>query len=538
MQAFEEPTLLRWNTQEHVISPQGETPETGCIYDSCPPHRREGFRHSTAVRNRAASDVLDSSVPGVKIFLFDSTSMNHHAETFEEQFRSFLERESLLSRGESIALAVSGGPDSMVMLHLFLAIRESWQLSLSIVHVNHQLRSQESDEDEAFVREVASARHLSLHAERVDTVGFQHRRKLSKQEAARILRYDVFERARKALGASLVATAHTADDNAETVLLNILRGTGIRGLAGIPIRRDASGIIRPILFAHREDVERYASERKIRYRIDSSNALVSSTRNLLRHQIIPLLAREVNPDVTGALLRVARTMRELVSRLDRELDAGGGTIVAPDARGNVVLDLKALERAPSFLHDEYLLLALKQAGAPISSEKVMQLRDLWSGQSGRRHHLARNVVAVRDHDQLVLGAPEEALAYSHPVEIGTEYTFPSFTFSAKPLGGSPKTLLQSADKAVIDGATLGKTLTVRSWKPGDWFMPLGMGGRKKLSDFFTDEKISHDRRHLFPVLESDGSIVWICGLRLDDRAKVTPATTRWVELSFHHRSSP
>ena len=460
--------------------------------------------------------------------------MSPLAHTFEERFRAFLDRESLVSRGDQVALALSGGPDSMAMLHLFLSIRKSWKLSLCVVHVNHQLRGAESEEDEAFVRTAAAAHGLPLYAERVETIAYQHRHKLSKQEAARILRYEAFGRARKALGASLVATAHTASDNAETVLLNILRGTGIRGLAGIPLRREPEGVIRPILFALRQEVEQYAAERHISFRTDSSNLLLSSTRNFVRHEIIPRLATGVNPDVTGALLRVAQTMRDLVSRVDREIAAGADSIIRSDESGRIVLDVKGLERAPPFLIDEYLLLALKKAGAPISTEKVLQMRDLLLGQSGRRHHLTHSVVAFRDHDELVLGEDRSPSAYSHQVEIGSEYTFDSFTFSAKPLAGPPEALQTSSDRAVVDGSALGKSLTVRTWRPGDWFMPLGMSGRKKLSDFFTDRKIAPDRRHLFPVLESDGSIVWICGLRLDDRAKVTPATQCWVELSFHH----
>jgi len=112
--------------------------------------------------------------------------------------------------------------------------------------------------------------------------------------------------------------------------------------------------------------------------------------------------------------------------------------------------------------------------------------------------------------------------------------FPDFSFSAKPLGVKPEGVVLAPDRAIVDGGALGAALTVRSWKPGDWFMPLGMHGRKKLSDFFTDEKISHERRRRIPIVESGGSIVWVCGLRIDDRAKVTPQTTKWVELSFHH----
>jgi len=133
-------------------------------------------------------------------------------------------------------------------------------------------------------------------------------------------------------------------------------------------------------------------------------------------------------------------------------------------------------------------------------------------------------------------SPEIPVDFAYPVELGSEYAFEAFSFSAKPLSEAPDTLPRSGDRAVIDGSVLGHSLTIRSWKPGDWFTPLGMRGRKKLSDFFTDHKIPQERRSLFPVLESDGSIVWICGLRLDDRAKVTPSTTRWVELSFHHHA--
>lgn len=460
--------------------------------------------------------------------------MSPHAHTFEERFQHFLEEHSLVSPGDSVACAVSGGPDSMVMLHLFLGLQTTWDISLAVIHVNHQLRAEESDQDESFVRAVAAEHGLPVHAERVDTTAYQHSHKLSKQEAARILRYEVFERARTALGTPSVATAHTATDNAETVLLNVLRGTGIRGLAGIPIRRDRSGVIRPILFALREEVEQYAAEHAIPFRTDSSNLLVSSTRNLLRHEIIPKLQGQVNADITGALNRVSATMRDLVSRIDRELEASGSGVLATDERGRVVLNLKNLQLVAPFLQDEVLLLALKQAGAPVSTEKVLQLRDLCEHQSGRRHDLTSTIAAVRDQDQLILGPLTTVDEFSYDVALGEEVSFAEFSFSAKPLSVMPQGPLLAADRAIVDGAALGPALTVRSWKPGDWFMPLGMHGRKKLSDFFTDEKIPHERRRRIPIVESGGSIVWVCGLRIDDRAKVTPETKRWVELSFHH----
>ena len=462
--------------------------------------------------------------------------MSPHAHTFEDRFRHFLEEHSLASPGGSVACAISGGPDSMVMLHLFLSLRATWDLSLAIIHVNHQLRAEESDQDESFVRAVAAEHGLAIYVERVDTLAYQHSHKLSKQEAARHLRYEAFERGRRELGLPLVATAHTATDNAETVLLNVLRGTGIRGLAGIPIRRDPGGIIRPLLFAVREEVEHYAAEHAVMFRTDSSNALVSSTRNLLRHEILPTLRRQVNADVSAALNRVSDTMRALVSRIDREIDAGSAEILRTDERGRVVLDLKRLALAPAFLQDEYLLLALRQAGAPVSTDKVLQLRDLSEGQSGRRHDLTRTAVAIRDHDLLILGPQVPASDFSHDVDLGAEYTFEGFSFSAKPLAVKPDDVMLSSERAIIDGGALGTTLTVRSWKPGDWFMPLGMHGRKKLSDLFADEKIPHERRSRIPIVESGGSIVWVCGLRLDDRAKVTPQTKNWIELSFHHHS--
>jgi tRNA(Ile)-lysidine synthase len=460
--------------------------------------------------------------------------MDSHVHTLEERFQSFLESESLVSRGENIALAISGGPDSMVMLHLFLAVRKSLGVTLCVVHVNHQLRGRESEDDEAFVARVAGQLELPAYVERVNTLDFQHGNKLSKQEAARILRYEVFNRARKKLGAARVATAHTATDNAETVLLNILRGTGIRGLSGIPLQRDGGGIIRPLLFAFREEVEQYASRLAIEYRRDSSNLLISSTRNLLRHEIIPRLREQVNPDVTGALLRISRTMRDLVSRIDAEIMVDSERIVRSDGGRRVLIDLKELEIAPPFLQDEYLLLALKLAGGPVSTEKVLQLRDLREGQSGRRHDLSRGLIASRDHDVLILGQPEPRRDFAYKVELGSTYDFDRFSFSAKPLASKPQALPESRDREIIDAAALGTSLVLRSWKEGDWFMPLGMQNKKKLSDFFADQKISHEGRLLIPILESDGSIVWICGLRLDDRAKVTPETTGWVELSYHY----
>jgi tRNA(Ile)-lysidine synthase len=463
--------------------------------------------------------------------LYAVPAMNNDQNTLESRFSAFVRSAGLVKPGDRVLLAVSGGVDSMVMLHLFEVFRRSWNLELHIAHLNHQLRGDESLRDEEFVRQTAEALGLPCHTKRADILDHAHRRRLSKQEAAREVRYQFLEDVRSSIRAASVATAHQADDNAETVLLNALRGTGIRGLAGIPTRRDAGKIIRPLLFARRAEIEGYADAHTIPYRTDSSNESTEYTRNYLRKAIIPLLS-EVYPDVTESLNRISRMMRQLDERIGNELDARWPSLCGLDEKGRTVLIVPRLLSEPAYLQEEIAVRLLRSLDIETHASAVRRILDLCTQPSGRSLQLSGALAVYRDRDRLVVVPSTPSQPFFQKVDLGSRYTFPTFEFSVSSPLAPPPRLDTARTTEFADADRLGGRLVLRSWKDGDWFIPLGMQTKKKLSDYFTDEKVPLFEKPTIPILESEGAIVWVCGKRLDDRFKVTDRTRSVVKLEY------
>ena len=458
--------------------------------------------------------------------------MDKLQHSLENQFAQFLRSAGLAREGDSIVLAVSGGIDSTVMAHLFAELLPRWNLRLFIAHVNHQLRGEESAGDEAFVQNLAASLKIPFFVERVNVIELMQGARISKQGAARQLRYDALESIRLRVAASSVATAHQADDNAETVLLNALRGTGVRGLAGIPVRRNPGNIIRPLLFARRSEIETYAAERSIPYREDSSNRSLEYKRNYLRHKVFPELESSGQFDVVPSLNRMSRLMRQLDELLTSEVHVVFSGIFSQDEKGDADLDITKLLSKPEYLREGIVLEVLRRLGTEVDAEKVLRILELCSLTTGSRLQLSKDLHVYRDRGKLHFVRPREEPTMHQPVALGNNYTIEEFRLSLSLPLSTPPTLGGTPGVEYVDAGKLGDRLLVRSWQDGDWFIPLGMKEGKKISDYFVDEKIALFEKKHIPILESNGDIVWICGRRLDERFKVTTQTRSVIRLEF------
>ena len=303
-------------------------------------------------------------------------------DQLEIKFEDYIHNHQLVSQKQSLLLAVSGGIDSMVMFNLFLKLSDKIKLHLSVIHVNHQLRGEESLEDEKFVNEVSVYHNIPFFFERVDVSHFAHKFGFSKQLAARILRYNYFEQIRLKTNACTVATAHHADDNAETVLLNIMRGTGIHGLAGIPPKRKLGCIIRPLLFATRKEIEAYAIDQGIKYRNDSSNRSLVYRRNELRHSILPVLQKR-NPDIIQTLNNVADIMLDVNNKMQGIVKKKISLITRKDLHKHLTLNVKKMKLEPNFLWNELFIDILNRMNVEPTEKKVNALRRLCFQPTGR-----------------------------------------------------------------------------------------------------------------------------------------------------------
>lgn len=433
-----------------------------------------------------------------------------------DTLQTFVAHETLFSKNDTILLAVSGGVDSVVMLHLFSQLHPHF----AIAHCNFKLRGQESDADEALVASLAQQYAVPFHHQAFETTAYATRQQVSIQMAARTLRYQWFDQLLQNHGYAYVATAHHREDQLETALLNFTKGTGVAGLRGM--RAQYKNIIRPMLWATKADIKAYAEEHALVWREDQSNASDDYQRNLLRHQVIPSLLT-INPNLWNTFATTAERLRATEQLLEQEV-ARLTQEAVKHQKEQVCIDLRALQshRQPALLLSELLKpygfsyvqsRAIASQIAPPTVGKtfcakgwtlLIDRQELILYQTGRSVSLS---VTVRALDEQVRWDAQQLTLLRHPR--------PGYTI--KP---NPQVAALDADKLVFP-------LTIRRWQPGDRFCPLGMERHKKVSDFLIDQKVSRIKKESICVLLSEDNIVWVIGYRLDHRYRIT-AATRWV----------
>ena len=446
-------------------------------------------------------------------------------------------RHALARGGTRVLVAVSGGADSVALLHVLLELERAGDLALAgVAHFNHQLRGADSDADETFCRDLAASLGLPIETGRGDVRASARESGRSLEDAARQARYAFFEEAADRLGADAIAVGHTRDDQAETFLLRLIRGSGPRGLAAILPR--AGRVIRPLLEVPRDDLRLFAAERGLVWREDATNEDRSIPRNRVRHELIPYLAREFSPGITDVLSREAAIARDDEDHLHREAIDFAASIVLRTTGRKIRIDaaaLRALHPAVGARVARYAL-SLAAPSSFIGFEHVARLLQLAAEDSAEKASVSLpGQQAVRTGDVIVLAQPpsrrggrgEESNSFRVPLSIPGEVTLDKqgWAVSAEPAEAAdwpagPR-LARAAAVTVAAGA-LSMPLAVRSRRPGDRFRPLGMEHRKKLQDFLVDRKIPKEMRDTLPlVVDADDRIVWVVGESVAEDFRVT-----------------
>jgi tRNA(Ile)-lysidine synthase len=460
------------------------------------------------------------------------SKFNGRNERLFGEFSKFVELNSLIPSGGRVLAAVSGGIDSVVMLDLLSPLRGQSDMELALVHVNHCLRGAESDGDEKFVRSLGKKYGCKVFVHRAATQSVSKKRKLSLQDAARDLRYSFFLETLSAEGYDVIATAHNANDDAETLMLNLFRGSGIRGLRGIPMRNYNGRVIRPLLFAQRSEIAGYAKDRKLFFREDSSNATEKYARNFLRRKIIPALEQRINPSLVSTLKTATTILRQSEDFVSQETDRLRADIVAK-RDGLFLLDSEKLSSLHPFLRQMIVHGMMLEIGIEPTFERITSIVRLCSNKRGSQVECGQGWVAERGINEIVVARPEVMEKFSCTMRTSGSIAYDRFSISVEKCLQFPRTFVRhSVMEEYVDGKKLHFPLTVRSWKEGDTFVPIGMKGFKKLSDFFVDEKISKDMKHSVPIVASGKDIVWVAGMRLDERFKITRDTEYAYKLQM------
>ncbi|MDR2041028.1 MAG: tRNA lysidine(34) synthetase TilS [Tannerella sp.] len=432
--------------------------------------------------------------------------------------RAYIVKYQLLQPDDRVIVGVSGGADSVALLHVLT--RAGY--ACLVAHCNFHLRGAESVRDEQFVAQLAASLHLPFYKTDFDTAGYAARKGISVEMAARELRYRWFEELRNTHLAQAIAVAHHRDDSVETVLLNLIRGTGIRGLCGI---RPKNGyLIRPFLPLSRRDILQWLSRQQLAYQTDSSNLSDEYTRNFIRLRLLPLM-EELNPSVRDAVTRTARHLSGIESLYGDWIEKERERIM-PDAEH---IHIYKLMHSPAPQVILYELIRPHGFTRALSESLFESLQ----GEPGKVFYAPNaSCRIIKDRDFLIIApcpAKEERVytigaddSLTQPVRLSTQKKAIDDCFEIE----------KNPSVASFDFDKLTFPLTLRTWREGDWFIPFGMRGRKKLSDYFTDRKFSLVRKERTWVLCSGKDLIWIAGERMDNRYRIESSTKFALIVNF------
>jgi tRNA(Ile)-lysidine synthase len=443
-------------------------------------------------------------------------------------------RKEFFHAGQRVGVAVSGGPDSVLLLHFMKTLASEWGFALAAVHFNHHLRGAESDGDETFVRDLAASLQIEYLRGEAEVGRVARERRGNLEAVARELRYRYFFSLVDQDRLDRVATAHTANDQAETVLMRLLRGTGTRGLGGIYPLLEGK-VVRPFLGLTRPEIMEEIAARQLPYRVDSSNLDARLRRNKVRMELLPLLVKEYNPEIIPLLNQMADRARDDEACLERLAHDRAQPWRGREGREERIPLRALLEFSPALARRvlRQMLQLARGSLHGLAHAHIESLRRFAAeAQSGKVHTLPGGVLARKEFSWLVVGptaSEPEGEDFSYPVTLPGELTVPELgcTFRFKILNrDDPGKGYNLSNLGTLDPQKLGGELILRNWRAGDGFCPVGSRGIRKLKEFFRERKIPEVRRKGWPVLLCAGEIVWVRGFPPDKAAAANDQASR------------
>jgi tRNA(Ile)-lysidine synthase len=445
-----------------------------------------------------------------------------------------IQRQAMLQQGDSVLVGLSGGPDSVCLLHLLHRIRERLNLTLHAVYINHNLRPDEVPGEVSLCEKTCRELGVNFVLKSVDVAGHQRQQGLSRQEAARDLRYKAFDEAAAAIGAAKIALAHNADDQAETIFMRLIRGSGPKGLGGIPPKRGR--VIRPLIETERSLIEQFLATESISYVTDSSNLKPDYLRNSFRLSVMPEL-KKINPNLLHTVMTTSSILQEEERYLEIIVTKTLMKLISRKTPHRIELFLSPLERLETVILRRVLRRAIDGTDGLrgigfVHIEDIIRL--LKNGRPGDRIYLPKGIRVIREYALLTITSEEPVRIADYLLRPGDEIAVVGagvvIRASLEEGPGVPGDLGDGKSSVLLDAGKLTFPLTIRARRCGDFFYPHGFGKRRKLQDYLVDEKVPRDEREQIPVLVSGGDIVWIAGYRSDERFRPSDDTKKYLRL--------
>ncbi|WZL72805.1 tRNA lysidine(34) synthetase TilS [Clostridiaceae bacterium 35-E11] len=457
-----------------------------------------------------------------------------------EKFLNTITRHKMITKGEGIVIGVSGGPDSISLLHLLWRIKDTYALNLYAVHLNHQFRGSEAQEDADYVKEVCKEWGIKSFIYSEDVKLYSKEKKITFEEAGREIRYHLFHEVMQQTGATKIAIAQNMDDQAETVFMRLIRGAGMEGLSAIDYVRDDK-IIRPLLDISRQEIENYCKENNLHPKIDKTNLESVYTRNRIRLELIPYIEKYFNPNIKKTLCRTANLMREDKEVIDGMVNAVYHKVVKEIASG-IKIDICLFKENHYAIQKRILRQAIKRLCGNIRNIENKHVENLISfiqdGQVGKKMDLPKGLVGVLDYQTCTIQEmkiPVQQHDFQYNIPIGEKLQIAALnTYLASNILDlkDVREIITTDDQKYFDLDKIKRGMILRNRRAGDRFTPLGMKGSKKLKDYFIDEKVPREKRDEIPLLCDGDEIMWVIGYRMSDQYKIDKHTKKILVVSY------
>ena len=460
-------------------------------------------------------------------------------DEMKDSVRRTIHEHKLIDRLDKIVIGVSGGHDSMTLLYVLESLKEELEFEICVAHINHGIRGAEADADEDYVKSISKSLGLEFYSFKANMDQYAKQHKLTSEEAGREIRYDFFRQILKDAGANKIAVAHNKDDQAETLLMRFMRGTGIDGLRGMEFKtRD---IIRPILDVKRSRIEVYCKEMSIRPRVDKTNMMPIYGRNKVRLELIPYIEKTFNSGITNTLARTSEIMKMDSDFLKEYTEEKYIYSLEEKLKSKVILDIGKIDDLHMAIKTRVIRRAIEDLITNLKGIEKKHIEDIIKlidkQKTGKKINIANNIIVTRSYEKLIIekSIEKEDISFNQKVGINTTTDIEVLSSKIRSNVYAIEDLNIDFNNKLVkcfDYDNIKSGIHVRNRKNGDRFSPLGMTGSKKLKDFFIDEKIPKEKREQTPLILDGDNIIWVVGHRISEDYKVGSNTENVLVLEY------